>query len=242
VVTWDSEGQDGDYSGIFAQCFTAAGVRFGSEFQVNSFTTSAQYRSDVAMNAAGEFVVTWEDYQRRRTWAQRYASGCTPVGGEFQAHSGEFGQVGIDSVGNFVVAATAPDADYFGVWAQRFSDSGVALGAEFLVNSYVTGSQESQDVAMAPNGDFVVVWQTYNYLTSEFDELSARAFRADGTPVAPEVTVNSSTAGPQTSPSVGIAGDGRFVVAWRTSLDGTDYDIAARRFRSPDVIFADGFE
>jgi hypothetical protein len=241
VVSWDSGGQDGDSYGIFGQCYTAGGAQVGLEFQVNTVTTLYQFRSDVAMNASGSFAVVWTDFPRAHSYAQLYAPDCTRQGGEFQAHGGVLGTVGMDAAGNFVVAAMNADGDSYGVWAQRFS-AGAAQGAEFQVSTYTTESQEVPDVAVSPGGDFVVTWHTYEYATQLFVDASARAFRADGMPATPEFTVNSYTTGEQAFTSVGIGADGRFVVAWINMFDGDGFGIAARRFLSADVIFADGFE
>ena len=43
VVTWQSSDQDGDGNGIYAQRYNASGVAQGSEFLVNTFTTSPSY-------------------------------------------------------------------------------------------------------------------------------------------------------------------------------------------------------
>ncbi len=60
VVTWTSEGQDGDLYGVFAQRFSASGARRGAEFRVNTYTTDDQLRPSVASDAVGNFVVDWE--------------------------------------------------------------------------------------------------------------------------------------------------------------------------------------
>ena len=57
VVTWTSDDASG--KGVFAQRFNAAGVAQGSEFQVNSETSQDQQYASVAMDQAGNFVVTW---------------------------------------------------------------------------------------------------------------------------------------------------------------------------------------
>ena len=60
VVAWQSYGQDGSSYGVFGQRFNATGVPQGSEFQVNSYTTSAQRGPCVASAANGNFVVVWD--------------------------------------------------------------------------------------------------------------------------------------------------------------------------------------
>lgn len=59
IITWTSDGQDGDALGIFAQYYNADGSPNGSEFQVNTFTTDSQAGSAVAVDESGDFVITW---------------------------------------------------------------------------------------------------------------------------------------------------------------------------------------
>ena len=51
VVVWESGSQDGDDYGIFAQRYDAAGVPQGTEFRVNSFTSSYQEDPAVTVDA-----------------------------------------------------------------------------------------------------------------------------------------------------------------------------------------------
>ena len=60
VVVWESFGQDGSGSGVYAQRYNAAGVAQGSEFLVNTYTTGYQQYPSVAMDGSGNFVVTWQ--------------------------------------------------------------------------------------------------------------------------------------------------------------------------------------
>ena len=60
VVVWASGFQDGSYAGIFAQRFDAGGQRIGEEFNMNTFTVSAQDHPAVAVDADGDFVVAWQ--------------------------------------------------------------------------------------------------------------------------------------------------------------------------------------
>jgi hypothetical protein len=61
VITWNSY-QDGGYPdgwGVYAQRYNAEGVAQGEEFRVNSYTTGGQGPAAVAMDADGDFCVTW---------------------------------------------------------------------------------------------------------------------------------------------------------------------------------------
>ena len=59
VVTWNSQYQDGDGWGVYAQLFTQDGVKVGSEIAVNSITAGDQLDPQIAALANGGFVITW---------------------------------------------------------------------------------------------------------------------------------------------------------------------------------------
>ncbi len=62
LVAWRSNPQDGSFWGVSGQRFDSAGTPLGSEFQVNSYTTSHQYHQALAADGSGNFVVAWESY------------------------------------------------------------------------------------------------------------------------------------------------------------------------------------
>ena len=91
LVAWESEGQDGSDSGIYAQRYTSDGTPDGGEFRVNTTTTSDQWAPSAAMDADGDFVVAWASYGQDGdcygVYAQRYRSDGTPDGGEFRVNT-----------------------------------------------------------------------------------------------------------------------------------------------------------
>jgi hypothetical protein len=113
--------------------------------------------------------------------------------------------------GGFVVAWTdlVQDGSDYGVFARRFSASG-PLGAEFQVNTHTWGYQWLTAVSAAPDGRFMVAWT--DQVDSSF-EVRARAFSPAGTPLGPEVAVNTLTLGYQLAPEAGYGADA-FLVAW----------------------------
>jgi len=62
VVVWQSNGQDGDGSGVYGQEYNANGDMIDSEFSVNVSTANAQGFPAVAMDQDCDFVVTWDTY------------------------------------------------------------------------------------------------------------------------------------------------------------------------------------
>jgi hypothetical protein len=59
LFVWDSEEQDGNYTGVFGQCCTQAGGFDGPECCMNACVLGRQWYPDVAMAATGKYVVVW---------------------------------------------------------------------------------------------------------------------------------------------------------------------------------------
>ena len=63
TVVWDSHGSygtDTSSTSVQMQFYDGSGAAVGEQFQINSYTTSGQYRAAVAANAQGNFVVVWD--------------------------------------------------------------------------------------------------------------------------------------------------------------------------------------
>src|SRR5262252_6606152 len=120
--------------------------------------------------------------------------------------------VAMDSHGNFVVVwesyGQINGGDIFG---QRFDATGTKVGAEFPINTYTTGNQIRPSVAMDANGDFVVVWQSYQLNGSD---VFGQRFDSTATPQGSEFRVNTYTTAGQVHPNVSMDGAGNFVVVW----------------------------
>jgi hypothetical protein len=172
VVVWNRM-DGGGYWDVAARRYDASAVPQGDEFLVNTYTTGGQGVPIVASHPDGRFVVVWvnrEDPLRSAVWARRYdtlgvAQGQPFRVSEYRAGRGEAvgpADVAMDAAGNFVVVWTAYQSDWVpGVFGRVFDVNGVALGAEFRINSHTTRRKRGPSVAMGPDG-FVVVWQSNN--------------------------------------------------------------------------------
>lgn len=240
VVVWSSHGQDGDKFGVFGQRFSSSGSRAGAEFQVSTYTPDAQQDPDVAMTGGGDFVVVWESYNQSgsgsRIFGQRFGSNGSVVGNEFMVSA--FTTAGkVDprvagrQDGEFVVTwwdYTGLDGSDAGVFARIFDRTGAPLGGDFQVASYTTYDQESPDVAMNENGDFLVVWQDEG-LDGSGDSVQARLFDINGIPVGPQFQVNTYTTLEQHDAAVAAGPNGEFAVIWESSEgEGNGYGIFGR--------------
>lgn len=57
IITWTSYLQDGSSDGVYAQKYYSDGTTYGSEYQVNTYTTDNQNHSVVALNSGGDKVI-----------------------------------------------------------------------------------------------------------------------------------------------------------------------------------------
>ena len=244
VVTWSSTGQEGSNYGVYAQRYNAAGVAQGSEVHVNTFTTATQKFSTVAMDADGDFVVTWtsfgNDGDGYGVYAKRFNAAGAAQGSEilvntFTTGHQRFSTVAMDADGDFVVtwSSDAQDGNSFGVFAQRFNATGMAQGSEFLVNTFTTGIQRHSTVAMDADGDFVVTWTSFDQPGGNSYDIYSQRYNAAGVTQGGEVRVNTHTTNSQKFSTVAMDADGDFVVTWSSfGQDGSDYGVYARRYNA----------
>ena len=248
VVVWESYGQDGSSSGIYGQRYNAAGVAQGSEFPVNTYTTSRQDDPSVAMDADGDFVVVWQSSGQDGggIYGQRYNAAGVAQGSEFPVNTYTTGSqsspsVAMDADGDFVVVweSYGQDGDGYGIYGQRYNAAGLKQGAEFPVNTYTTSYQTRPSVAMDADGDFIVVWNSYIHPPDSDDYgIFARTYRADGTSdQTEEFIINTEVEGDQEDPVVAMDDSGDFAIAWSSGdadpepVDRSGYDVILRTYR-----------
>ena len=170
VVTWMDTVGDGD-SDIFAAVFGFYGEQLVAPFTVNTTTAGFQGFSSVAMNEAGEFVITWTSENAAQTdfdvYAQRFSSSFLPVGGEMVVNTTtegdqDFSDVAINNGGGFVITWTSatgdPEDPTIGVYAQEYDADGTAVDAELNVSETIDGTNFHSHVAVNDFGNFVIIW------------------------------------------------------------------------------------
>jgi carbonic anhydrase/acetyltransferase-like protein (isoleucine patch superfamily) len=139
--------------------------------------------------------------------------------------------VAADEDGDFVVAWSG--GFYYGLYHRRFFREGrPTTDALQLADDNVYGSQ---DVAMSPRGDYVVVWADYQGdIVSERVPAPAAGYW-DYSTVGETIELVQDPAGGGGSPAVAMDPRGTYVVAWTRSIasDGID-EIHARRFDGAD--------
>jgi hypothetical protein len=213
------------------------------ERTANAINRGQQRKPAIGVAEDGRFVVVWEgggdDPRDRDVYARAFDDGGVPLAPADTrvnrvGHGPQGGPaVGIARDGRFVVAWEG-DQDGHGlhrVRARRFApDGSPAPGDIITVNEVSDGHQRSPDIAVAPDGSFVVVWED-DWDGNGSSKIFARLFGADGAPLTRSLRVNPVNTRQQVAPRVAIAPDHRFVVAWEDDRrQNGSYQVFARRF------------
>jgi len=193
-----------------------------AEFRVNSYTTSFQRDVDIAMDAAGSFVVVWDSYGQDGDsggiFGQRFGADGNSIGSEFQINTGTTGNqkvpaVAMNAVGNFVVVWRGPGEDQNDIFAQRFDANGQVIGDEFQVNSNTVDEQLCPSVAMDNDGKFIIVWESVNTPQEGMRAICAQSYDSSGQPLGSQIRVNDQNCACR-YPDVALSNSGQAIVVW----------------------------
>lgn len=211
----------------------------GQEIQINTVTTGYQ-RNVRAAVAGGGFVVVWDstvaDGNGAGVVGQRFDAAAQPIGGEFLINThttdSQFRpDIAADPGGRFVVVwESFQDGSYSSVHGQRFDAQGQPAGGEFQVNAFTTSFQRAPRVAVAPDGGFVVIWQSSG---QDDGRIRARLYDGVGDPIGDGFPVDPSPGGAH--PAVAGGADGDFVVVWTDYYDEAATDIFGHRFDAEGI-------
>lgn len=190
VVSWSSNGQDGDALGIFAKVYASNG-RASDEMQVNTFIEGSQKKSALASLPSGRWIAVWmsksQDGDSSDIFAQLY-DGTVPFGDEFIVNIGTDGSqldpqvVAVppapnadDSDGGyFLISFTDLDespgpADGYDITGVRMSADGEHIGGEIRLNHVGTsGSQSNNALAYIPGTRQIGAVYDSNFVQGQF--------------------------------------------------------------------------
>ncbi len=234
------------------------------EFQLNSYTTFAQRAPSIAELPGGGFVAVWysfgsggSDDSTNSIQARRYADDGSPLGAEFQVNSYAAGNQSFPIAaglagGSFVTVwesagSFGSDSSQTSIQGQLYGAGGTALGAQFQVNTYTTGSQSGPALAALADGGFAVAWSGAGSGPDTLGtSIRGQRYGADGSAVGTERQVNSFAPGLQTNPWLAALADGGFVVAWASSgsvgSDNFGTSIQGRRVNAEGTALGEQFQ
>ncbi len=226
VAVWSEQYYDGDFDyQIRARRFSADCQPLGDAFLVNNLDTGEEYTPAVAMDGAGNFLITWVGYDNHwnGVFARRFDPQGQPLGGQFRVNKPQrFNQfrptVGLDSEGNAVVAyisevAKTSDGFDYDVLVRRFDSHDVPVGDVFTPATETAGTQSLPQVAVTGPGDFAIMWAA----PEEDGDLLIRGFDSTANPNGPEMVVSNN---PSNQFLGGLTTDGsdRFLASWTTGV------------------------
>ncbi|MBI1234873.1 MAG: beta-propeller fold lactonase family protein, partial [Alphaproteobacteria bacterium] len=255
VAFGDFSRSGGDTSGyaVRAQRYDSDGNAAGSEFLVNTTTSSTQDDVSVAGLTGGGFVIVFDDSSATggdtsfgAVRGQLYDADGNTVGSEFLVNTTTSnGQLKPDVAalrdGGFIVvfedsSASSGDTSGIAVRGQRFDAAGSPQGAEFLVNSTTSDNQNVAAVTGLAGGGFVVAYSDASGSAGDTSSIAVRAQRFDDAGVASgsEFLVNTTTASVQRRAGLAGLAAGGFVISFEdnsaSSGDTDNYAIRAQRY------------
>jgi hypothetical protein len=257
VATWQSN-HSGNYD-IYARRFDSSGNGLGSEFLVNTYTTSDQELARVAVNRnTGDFTIVWQsngqDGDGEGIYGQRFNAAGVKQGSEFRVstytqYNQDLASIAMDDNGNFVVAwqsgsqdsnANTQDGGFYGVYFQRYNAAGVKQGGETIAHSADQYFQGAPSVAMDGAGNFVIAYTDigFNLSAPGFvkSDVMMRLFNSSGTALGSVTKVNTTGANSGAQGAIVAARDhntGNIIFAWSSTQNdtgGETNDVYARQY------------
>lgn len=250
LVAWHSPGLDEE--DIFARLFDPNGHAVTDEFLVNTDTEGEQLYPSIACGDTGTFAIVWESRHTDQFGeicsirGQLFDANAAPVGPgltvDEELYDCRYPDVAMHAASHFAVT-WLQDRTTNAIMARRFDVNGVATSEPIQVNEIDFASVTCPSIAMSGSGDFVIVWDGDPDRASD-DDIHARCFDANGTPLTAQFTVNSLCDGAQQWPAVAIDDANEFIVVWQHEHADPDVatDICARRFDMTGTPAGDQFK
>ncbi|VVO24862.1 hypothetical protein PS723_04515 [Pseudomonas fluorescens] len=140
--------------------------------------------------------------------------------------------------GGYVVSWTSinQDGSGYGIYAQRYDASSVAVGGEVRVNTTIANDQVDPSVAALADGGYIVSWMSSGQDGSGAGVFAQR-YDSSGSVMGGEVRVNSSTLDSQQQPAVSALSAGGYVVSWMSySQETNSWDIYVQRYDATGAV------
>jgi Ca2+-binding RTX toxin-like protein len=247
VVVFMGQSQFGKTFATVGQRYDSAGQQVGGEFDIGPGSQVESTDPQITTLADGSYVVTWLHRSalggtQIDVQFQHFTANGVAIGG-FQTVNSTLGEyqrghdiTALDN-GGFVITwhASSQDGSRSGVYARSYDASGVALGAEFRVNTHTANGQAGPSITALDSGGYVVVWTSIN---QDFmgRGVFGQIYDASGAKQGGEFQVNTTEIYDQYYPEVTQLAAGGFVVSWAsdTIINGSNRAIVTAQVYSND--------
>ena len=220
---------------VSAQRYAADGSpRSGVIIVADTSGTDVRLRyADVALDADGDFIVSWSYYDGDDNCGgkmQRFSAAGTPQGAVIDMPSCYEQQVVMDADGDFAAVWPATVNGEHGIYARRFLANGQPNGAAFLVNTSTGDRLYEPAAAMNDAGDLFITWtRHYRNQRKQWEagrEIYGRRFAANGVPLGDEFKVSTYPGGNPFHSRVALDNQGDSLAVWMSAeQDGSGYGV-----------------
>ena len=230
VISWRSDGQDGDGYGLYAQRFDANGSKLGPEFRAHQETMHDQYGGPFLFDEVNNnYAVHWQqlDSTTSSMFIRRFDPECVPLGAATllatapRQGTNAYSSIALRPNGGVILGWKDELGGAIGgeVFARRFDTNDQPDGPAFQVSN---GAEWSPDVnarpLINPDDSFAIIWQGW-YATWA---IQARQYDASAQPLGPEFYVNPADRRDEAGPQARRAPNGDIVVVWHDSTGDAD--------------------
>ncbi len=238
IVAWQGYASEDEKFDIYAQRINLNGLPIGEELHINNkIKSNDQIYPDIAINDSGSFVIVWEsaiDPNSSAISCRRYNTEGSAIGDEFQVSTkpeSRYPNVAIDPNGNFTIVWIEGSRPNFSIMSRQYDTHGIPVSEPFKVNTGKISSFTQPVIAMDATGCFLVSWDGDPNLASS-DDIYARLYKQNGTPVGEQFIVNSTLDKAQQNPQAAINDSGQFIIVWDSEGEPNvnEKDILGQRF------------
>jgi len=206
---------------------------WGGAIPIENSTTDAQ-NPQVAISPHGDAIAVWEqtDGTRYNIYANRYVPGTgwgTGVLIETGSGDAHNPQVAMDSTGNAWAVWEQTDGLRFNIYGNRYDERSGAWTGRILLEIDNSGAALTPQIAMAPDGDAIVVWSQSDIL--HYNIYSNRYIAKAGIWSGRSV-LETDISGNAVAPQIAISPRGQAIVVWRFISDSPtgNHTVWANRF------------
>lgn len=154
ILTWESDGQDGDDDGVYARRFAADGTPKDSiEFQVHQDVADDQESPQITMDAKGGFMIAWENEAGGppEVYNRFFAADGSPKGDEKRIiQNAELDDAVMDADGDFIIISEGYAKYQSSAYFFKADESSAVAQTEFSCIGGVC------DLAVDADGDAIV--------------------------------------------------------------------------------------